>query len=244
MGAVSRPASAVISIQTNPFSPKRSTIGEPASPIIVASPVRAERYPADILVPRAPMLSSSPASVSTTSPAHSARCSARPPWRPSMRRCRPSCRRRRGHRGAVRDLTFGADRPAGAVAQRIGVEMAVEHDPPARCAAPDPGDHIDDLGRSRCRSTSTPGTWAGADRPRGPPPHGCRHPDSATALRSAAWPDPRPGRCGRSRRRGEFDQRRARRIPRSGFEWGQRPADHEVDHRDEGEDFQRSEGRR
>ena len=59
-----------------PFSPKRGTRGEPASPQIIASPLASGTVSIRKPVPAVPMVSSSPAKVRTSSPAQASRHSA------------------------------------------------------------------------------------------------------------------------------------------------------------------------
>ena len=67
---------ASISTHIRPFSPKRTTRGEPTSPQMLASPRACGTFSSSQPDPSDPMFSSSPASVSTISPAQASRCSA------------------------------------------------------------------------------------------------------------------------------------------------------------------------
>ena len=76
VGAMRGRPVASISTHIKPFSPKRTTAGEPTSPMMMASPRRMRARGPSATGAERPMFSSSPASVSTTSPRQASRCSA------------------------------------------------------------------------------------------------------------------------------------------------------------------------
>ena len=65
------------STQTLPFSPTRTTRGEPVSAFSIASPTASSTFARRYCVPHRPPVSSSPTRVSTNSPLHASRNSAR-----------------------------------------------------------------------------------------------------------------------------------------------------------------------
>ena len=65
------------STQTLPFSPMRTTRGEPVSALSIASPTASSTFASRYCVPHRPPVSSSPTRVSTTSPFQASRNSAR-----------------------------------------------------------------------------------------------------------------------------------------------------------------------
>ena len=65
------------STHTLPFSPMRTTCGDPVSAFSIASPVASSTFASRYCVPHRPPVSSSPTRVSTSSPLQASRNSAR-----------------------------------------------------------------------------------------------------------------------------------------------------------------------
>ena len=129
-----------------PFSPKRSTRGEPASPQIIASPRISGTVSIRNPVPAVPMVSSSPARARTISPAQ-ALAVLRHQRQGEHRACDPALHVRNAAAVEPPVPDCAGQRisaPGAGIADRVGVQMSAEHQPSARRGALEDGNDVGD----------------------------------------------------------------------------------------------------